>query len=595
MANELEVKNLRISFRTNNGLVRAVRDISFDLKKGETIAIVGESGSGKSVTAKAIMGILAGNSIVESGEIIYKGENLLSYSDKDMDKIRGNKITMIFQDPMSSLDPIMKVGRQMTEAALINGKANQKAAKKEYRALLQLLKKTMQQAGCPTARTEALLKQYEELLQRDSAKYKQWYDENNSARGDIAEPELYIMEPAAKAELLGYVKAALAYSSKQCEPQKQQLPAACRQALGALQAETLDKAECEKAFAPVYKLVERSIDALSIHKNSAITTYKSSMERTFARYFDGVRSNPRELARAEAEAKKAKNGKPAVPPVLVDLELTRQNLIRTTENLIAVYEASLSGGDTADYDALALELLAHLQKLSFAMVNRITKAQARADALRIMEDVGIKEPEKRFNQYPFEFSGGMRQRIVIAIAIAANPDVLICDEPTTALDVTIQAQIMELINEVKRKRQLSVVFITHDLGVVANMADKVAVMYAGKIVETGTVDDIFYRPAHPYTWALLASMPDLDTKGRLEAIPGTPPNMIYPPVGDAFAERNKYAMAIDFKRQPPMFKISDTHFAATWLLHPDAPKVDPPKSVTERIERMKKRTAKAEV
>jgi oligopeptide transport system ATP-binding protein len=218
---------------------------------------------------------------------------------------------------------------------------------------------------------------------------------------------------------------------------------------------------------------------------------------------------------------------------------------------------------------------------------------AKEKAIQIMEDVGIKDAEKRFDQYPFEFSGGMRQRIVIAIAIAANPDILICDEPTTALDVTIQAQIMELINDIKKKRRLSVIFITHDLGVVANMADKVAVMYAGKIVEYGTADDIFYSPAHPYTWALLASMPDLDTKDKLEAIPGTPPNMIFPPKGDAFAERNKYAMKIDFEQQPPMFKISDTHSAATWLLHPDAPKVAPPKSVTDRIKRMKELEASA--
>ena len=204
-----------------------------------------------------------------------------------------------------------------------------------------------------------------------------------------------------------------------------------------------------------------------------------------------------------------------------------------------------------------------------------------------MEEVGIPEPRLRYKQYPFEFSGGMRQRIVIAIALAANPDILICDEPTTALDVTIQAQILELINKLKRERNLSIIFITHDLGVVANMADKIAVMYAGRIVEMGTSEDIFYHPVHPYTWALLSSMPDLDTNDKLEAIPGTPPDMIYPPKGDAFAERNKYALAIDFEQQPPMFEVSDTHKAATWLLHPDAPKIDPPKIVTDRIARMK--------
>ena len=181
----------------------------------------------------------------------------------------------------------------------------------------------------------------------------------------------------------------------------------------------------------------------------------------------------------------------------------------------------------------------------------------------------------------------MRQRIVIAIALTADPDILICDEPTTALDVTIQAQILELINKLKAERNLSVIFITHDLGVVANMADRIAVMYAGKIVEYGNADEVFYSPAHPYTWALLSSVPDLDTKEKLESIPGTPPNMIYPPKGDAFAPRNKYALEIDFELEPPMFQISETHYAATWLLHPDAPKMKMPAVVSERINRMK--------
>jgi oligopeptide transport system ATP-binding protein len=202
-----------------------------------------------------------------------------------------------------------------------------------------------------------------------------------------------------------------------------------------------------------------------------------------------------------------------------------------------------------------------------------------------MKEVGIPYPEKRYRQYPFEFSGGMRQRIVIAIALTANPDVLICDEPTTALDVTIQAQILELINKLKRERNLSCIFITHDLGVVANMADRVAVMYAGKIVEYGLVEEIFYEPKHPYTWSLLSSIPDVDSKEKLEAIPGTPPNLVYPPKGDAFADRSRYAMEIDYKYEPPYFKVSDTHYAATWLLAPNAPKVEMPKIVAQRIKK----------
>lgn len=197
-------------------------------------------------------------------------------------------------------------------------------------------------------------------------------------------------------------------------------------------------------------------------------------------------------------------------------------------------------------------------------------------------------PEKRVNQYPHEFSGGMRQRAMIAIALAANPKLLIADEPTTALDVTIQAQILELMKDLQQKMGTSIIFITHDLGVVANMADRVAVMYAGQIVEMGTVDEIFYDPRHPYTWGLLASMPSLenDDKAELAAIPGTPPDLTNPPKGDAFAARNKYALAIDYEEEPPLFQISETHFAKTWLLHPDAPKVEPPEAVKKRMRKI---------
>ena len=335
----LKVDNLRINFRAYGGLVQAVRGVSYELHRGETLAIVGESGSGKSVSIKAVMGILPNNAIIEEGEIWYNGEDLTMVDEAEFHRIRGKKIGLIFQDPLSALNPIMKIGHQITEVLRLNDKMSKEDAKKR--------------------------------------------------------------------------------------------------------------------------------------------------------------------------------------------------------------------------------------------------------AIELMEIVGIPNPEGRFEQYPFEFSGGMRQRIVIAIALAGNPEILICDEPTTALDVTVQAKILEQINKIKKEQNLSVIFITHDLGVVANMANRIAVMYAGKIVEMGTSEDVFYESAHPYTWALLSSMPDLDTNEKLDAIPGTPPNMIYPPKGDAFAERNRYAMKIDFEQQPPMFRITDTHSAATWLLHPNAPKVERPKVITDRIQRMK--------
>ncbi|MCM3388736.1 ABC transporter ATP-binding protein [Ureibacillus chungkukjangi] len=216
----------------------------------------------------------------------------------------------------------------------------------------------------------------------------------------------------------------------------------------------------------------------------------------------------------------------------------------------------------------------------------ISKSEAKDRAIKLLDLVGIPMPEKRFRQFPHEFSGGMRQRVVIAIALAADPKLLIADEPTTALDVTIQAQILELMKDIQKKSNTSIIFITHDLGVVANVADRVAVMYAGQIVEYGTVNDIFYNPRHPYTWGLLGSMPDLknNAKEELRTIPGSPPDLIHPPKGDAFAARNEFAMAIDYEQEPPMFKISDTHYAKTWLLHPDAPEIPIPAAVQQRID-----------
>ncbi len=333
---KLSIQDLVVDFETNAGMVQAVRGISFDLHEGETLAIVGESGSGKSVTSRSIIGILSGNARVQQGKIIYEGKNILQYSEEEYAAIRGNKLSMIFQDPMSSLNPVMRIGKQITESMIVK--------------------------------------------------------------------------------------------------------------LG------------------------------------------------------------------------------------------------------------------------------------------MKKEDAKERALQIMREVGIPEPEKRFYQYPFQFSGGMRQRIVIAIALVTEPEILICDEPTTALDVTIQAQILDLINDLKREKNLSVIFITHDLGVVANMADRVAVMYAGKIVEIGTAREIFYDPRHPYTWALLSSMPDLNSKEKLFAIPGTPPDMLYPPKGDAFAARNAYAMKVDYEQEPPLFQVSETHYAATWLEHPLSPKVELPPTLKARLE-----------
>ena len=330
----LSIENLRIHFETFAGEVQAIRGVNLKLEKGETLALVGESGSGKSVTAKSVMKLLSNNAVVKEGSITFKGENILEKSESDMQSIRGKEIAMVFQDPMTSLDPTMKIGKQITEVIIKHEKASKEEANKRAEELLEL--------------------------------------------------------------------------------------------------------------------------------------------------------------------------------------------------------------------------------------------------------VGIPNAKERMKQYPHQFSGGQRQRIVIAIALACNPDVLIADEPTTALDVTIQAQILELLKELQQQFQMAIIFITHDLGVVANVADRVAVMYAGKVVEVGTAEEVFYNPQHPYTWGLLRSMPTLHTGDTLYAIPGSPPDLLDPPVGDAFALRSDVALEIDRVKEPPMFEVSPTHFAATWLLDPRAPKVPVPEEIVRR-------------
>ena len=573
----LEVKKLKIAFRTNSGALKAVRDISFDLERGRTLAIVGESGSGKSVTSRAIMGILAGNAIVEGGEIFYDGKDLMQISEEEMCHLRGDKISMIFQDPLSALNPIVKIGKQITEAMLLKNKTSRKEARQQLKKTLDLLKKQMiaVEGEGEKARINKMIADVETTLLK-----------GNDLDADLS------------AAFMAAVGKALEHSASTAMERKKAILPELRSAEAYYQAEFARKdgqAYCKKLTAQVAK----TIDRLEINKDSVAYTFGSSLSSAIDKYFTIRARNPKEEARyARQSARRDKliaRGKhvtwKVVPKNVYDLEELREGIALVVTRLIQRYEGAVAAFAEISFEQRAEEMVAYLKQQAQQALHVVTPQMAKEKAIQLMEEVGIREPEKRYYQYPFEFSGGMRQRIVIAIALAADPDILICDEPTTALDVTIQAQILELIQNLKKERNLSVIFITHDLGVVANIADDIAVMYAGKIVEYGTAEDIFYDPRHPYTWALLSSMPDLDTKEKLDAIPGTPPNMIYPPVGDAFADRNRYAMKIDFEQQPPMFEVSPTHRAATWLLHPDAPQVEVPRNITERIARM---NAKAE-
>lgn len=713
MEKKLSVRNLVISFRTPGGKVQAVRNISFDLNKGETLAIVGESGSGKSVTSKAILGILAGNSIIEGGSIIYDGMDLLKVSEDEFYHIRGDKIAMIFQDPLSSLNPIMRIGKQLTEAMLLKGKARQKSSREAFNSTLALFSDAMVEASAQgdASRAEALktmcknfdkfefkhiameqayneaheaaseavdaikdvlfhieksafedekysIKEIIRLASQTTNDYvvcgqdaeklvallaelksgsaveikKHEYVETVKVLNDILEiieaalkkdePDFFNMgyyvvfagQPLPEkpvSELNAYLRQytdehfmnefrsnaaeALKYSAKKHNALKAEALELVKENRKVFEADALDRQLCADTAKKLIDAVEKSIDRLEIHKDSIAYTFGVCLKSDLHTYFEGISKNKKAAKVHEKQQKKydgmvARGKQPSwkvAPSTAVDLDAAKDTILARIDRLIEHYQKLLAEGRERDFDKETAELVAFFKENASGVVMKVTKTMAKYKALKLMEEVGISETRKRYRQYPFEFSGGMRQRIVIAIALAADPDILICDEPTTALDVTIQAQILELINNLKEKRHLSIIFITHDLGVVANMADRIAVMYAGKIVEMGTSNDVFYSPAHPYTWALLSAMPDVETDERLEAIPGTPPNMIYPPVGDAFADRNKYALKIDFEMQPPMFKISETHQAATWLLHPDAPKVEIPKAITDRIARMK--------
>ncbi len=573
----LEVKNLVISFRTDNGKVQAVRGVSFDLYKGETLCIVGESGSGKSVTSKAIMGILSPNAIVEGGSIFYRGIDLTKASETEYQTIRGRKIGMIFQDPLSSLNPIVKIGKQITETMLIN--ANM--LKRYYEDLISpeltayMNAKSLKENKILEARNKATLplNGYEDALATFAEKKQTLNKEIRSAKKegkDVVSLQMQLSslkeeEKAYKAKNKAYLKEQKANAKVVIEEANAEYKAAAPELKSKLSAAKKDAKAKTKARKTdlIYKKDEKLAEvskkraALSLTDEQAKRVKALKSKILWTKVLGNTLATVLSVAPKKHMAALAKMNEKLVP-----LEKEMNEIL-------------------ADFIALDKEEEAIMNE--YRSQTKITKAMAKEKALKVMAEVGIPQPEKRFRQYPFQFSGGMRQRIVIAIALISEPDVLICDEPTTALDVTIQAQILELINRLKKAHNMSVIFITHDLGVVANMADRVAVMYAGKICEYGTDKEIFFDPRHPYTWALLASVPDIDSKEKLEAIPGTPPDMIYPPAGDAFALRNRFALGVDFKYEPPFFQISPTHFVASWLEHEDAPSVEPPKIVSERI------------
>ena len=677
----LEVKRLKVAFRTTNGTLKAVRDISFDLERGKTLAIVGESGSGKSVTSKAIIGILAGNAIVEGGEILYDGKDLLRVPEDVMHKLRGDKISMIFQDPLSSLNPIVKIGKQITEAMLLKNKANRREARKDFNDMLRLLKTHMLAASdakdaarinemCATfdkfsiqatkleqaynaAHSEAteLISNLEDLLFKASKKqnidYKARLNELAQKLPRIENPyftrNYQAQLQSARANLLSAAKtdgearpAAAVKAMEELRALLQQIVAQTRpdffrigfyqyknpnadlsdQPIEKVNADTLkylddnfmlefvameekgvahsyntaleakkqvlaelkkahdfysgdfDKASAKQLCKQLTAKIAPSIDRLEVIKDSAAYAFGTSLDHAIDQYFYHMRNNPREEARFARQTRRRESliarGKTVewkvIPKNVYDLSDLKGNILTVIDRLIERYEAYVADSVNVDFHARGIALVDFFKEKASQAVYRITKSMAKERAIHLMEEVGIHEPRTRYYQYPFEFSGGMRQRIMIAMAIACNPELLIADEPTTALDVTIQAQILNLIKQINADTQMSCILITHDLGVVAEFAKRILVMYAGQPIEQAETVELFKRPLHPYTKGLLASLPKMDEPSdRLHTIPGSVPSPKDMPKGCRFCARCSYAQPICAEKGPEMREIRPGH------------------------------------
>lgn len=550
--NILRVMNLRISFFTHDGLVKAVRDLSFDLKKGKTLALVGESGSGKSVTSRAIMGVLESNSEVEDGRIIYHGRDLLRIKESEYNHIRGSKISMIFQDTMSTLNPLMLVGKQIKETIVKRNKREKKEKNTFLKEAKKYVSKDFFSALSILEKEEISLEEKKEksiqLVQNEMVSFLKIYQETKEA---------YIKKYETLREMIVKLKTLLN--------------------------------EEDRTWIKEYKKIKKAyvhlLFPLLIEKDYFVQDFFASFDAEIKDYLSSFKAEEKRVKLFE-KYPDAHYDYYALP---LEIRKKEKEIIKTDHEVFlhfgALIEAFLQDF-SMHIERLNVDVKPYLMKISDTILSckKMTKKEIVDECYSLLEEVGL-DAKKVYYQYPFELSGGMRQRIVIAIALASSPEILILDEPTTALDVSIQKQILDLIEKLKKERNLSLLFITHDLSVVSKMADDVAIMYGGKIVEYGSVYDIFYDPRHPYTWALLSSLPTLDNKEPLVPIKGNVPDMRIPTKGDLFYERNAYALKQDALEMPPFFTISSTHKAATWLLHEFANEVEAPEVLKRRIQK----------
>ncbi len=569
----LSVKNLSVKFRVRGRILTAIRGISLDIYENESIAIVGESGSGKSVFTKTFAGMLDSNGFISEGQLLFDDEELA-----DTHVALDAQAKRAIADMQTKLNEYSK---------LESGSAT-------YQKILKLEEEKRARSGLSPEEEAQAEAEVKELVAKrtDLFNEKQTYDPSKEkekirqAAKQIKELDAQIRELQKRNEQRAKEKKAAAEHDstylKQYEEQMSALKAQYEKEIkGEISPETVKRNEIlakevylsvgRYSFRRRRKAIAELLEAL---KKAMQLGVDLSDEAERNAVFDNVTFRVRYLD----ETADSLHGTCVIN--LANIKYPRDWEKIRGRRIATVFQDPMT----------SLNPIITIGKQITSIIKKhqdCTDVEARRRALELMHKVGIPNPEARFDDYPFQYSGGMRQRIVIAIALSCQPKILICDEPTTALDVTIQAQILRLIKDLQKEFNYTTVFITHDLGVVANIAERVAVMYAGQIVELGTVEEVFYDPRHPYTWALLSSLPQLAEKNTtLYSITGTPPSLYNNIVGDSFAPRNPYCLKIDTLLEPPMFKVSDTHYAKTWLLDERSPKIEKPEGIRNIHEKL---------
>lgn len=569
----LSVKDLEVKFRVRGRILTAIRGISLDVYENESIAIVGESGSGKSVFTKTFAGMLDSNGFISNGSVVFNDEELID--------------TVVKLTPYAKRT-IARVEKQLDSYAPLQFGAD------TYKEMIELKADKKRKETLSDEDDEAFTARMSELVfQRTEANNLRQTFDPHKEKDKIKETEAEVKRLDEAIKALEQEKADLIKKHQENLKNDTAYQKSFSEKLAALEAKY--QKEIKQAITPEMKEMNVLL---------AKEVYLSVGRYKYSKRVKSIRALMKTLKKAMTMGVDF-NNEELRSDVFDDVVLHVRYLDETPEQLHGTCVLNLAEIKYADdWSQIRGSKIATVFQDPMTSLNPIitigkqitsiilkhqkcSEGEARQRALKLMKQVGIPNAESRFDDYPFQYSGGMRQRIVIAIALSCQPKILICDEPTTALDVTIQAQILELLKELQREYNYTIVFITHDLGVVANIAERVAVMYGGQIVEIGTVEEVFYDPRHPYTWALLSSLPQLaerDTK--LYSITGTPPSLYNKITGDAFAPRNPYCLKIDTIAEPPMFKVTDTHYAKTWLLDPRAPKVEKPEIIQNIHEKL---------